>query len=67
MAATQGTNLCSSVYGVSLTYEGIFTLSYVEEDGELKLSRCDEFIDSQEYATFGAKVTKAAAEGVPAL
>ena len=54
-----------TVYGITLTYETLYTLSFAEEDGELKLSRCQEFIDSQEYGTFIAKIAKAMAGGVP--
>jgi len=31
-------------------------LSFVEEDGEFKVSRCQEFIDTQEYGIFTAKL-----------
>ena len=58
--------MCPTTYGITLTYEAIYTLSFVEEDGELKVSRCNEFIDSQEYNAFIAKITKAVAEGVSA-
>lgn len=61
----QATDICSTVYGITLTYEAIYTLSFVEEDGELKVSRCKEFIDSQEYGAFTARVAKAVTEGVP--
>ena len=55
--------MCPTVYGITLTHEAIYTLSLIDEDGELKVSRCEELIDSQEYGTFTAKVAKAAAEG----
>ena len=56
------TNLISTVYDAPLVYEAIFTISFVEEDGELKLSRCEDFVDSQEFVSFMNKV-KAATEG----
>ena len=62
---TQATNELSTIYGPQLIYEAIFTISFVEEDGKLKLSRCEEFIDSQEYNKFVAKIASVAAEGVP--
>ena len=62
---TQSTDICPTIYGVTLTYEAIYTLSFVEEDGELKVSECKEFIDSQEYGAFTAKIAKAVAKGVP--
>ena len=55
--------MCPTVYGITLTYEAIYTLSLVGEDGELKVSRCEEFIDSHEYGTFTAKAAKAVVEG----
>jgi len=63
---TQSTDICPTIHGVTLTYEAIYTLSFVEEDGELKVSRCREFIDSQEYGAFTARIAKVVAEGVPA-
>lgn len=65
MTATQATDVCPTVHGVTLTYETIYTLFFVEEDGELKISRCEEFLDSQEYIAFTAKVAKAVAGGLP--
>jgi len=61
---TQATEWCTTVHGLTLTYEAIYTLSFVEEDGELKVSRCKEFIDSKEYGAFTANITKAVAEGM---
>lgn len=49
-----------------LTYEAIYTLSFVEEDGEFKVSRCKEFIDTQQYGTFTAELAKAVTKGVSA-
>lgn len=66
LTITQATDVCSTVYGLTLTYEAIYTLSFVEEGEELKVSRCEEFIDSQEYGTFTTKIAKAATEGVSA-
>jgi len=57
------TNLISTIYDSPLVYEAIFILSFVEEDGEPKISRCDDFVDSQAFASFMVKF-KAAAEGV---
>lgn len=59
---SQATDICSTIYGITLTYETIYTLTFVEEDGELKLSRIEEFVDSQEYSSFFAKVTEAVAK-----
>jgi len=39
----------------------MFVLSFVEEDGGLKLSRCEEFIDSHAFVPLMAKVKAAAA------
>ena len=58
----QATNLISTIYGAPLVYEATFTLSFVEEDGELKISRCEDFVDSQAFVSFMAKA-KAATEG----
>lgn len=62
---TQITDICSTVHGVTLTYETIYTLTFVEEDGELKFSRIQEFIDTQEYVTFFAKIAEVMAEKPP--
>jgi hypothetical protein len=59
---SQATDICSTIYGVTLTYETVYTLTFVEEDGELKFSRIEEFIDSQEYSSFFAKVSEAVAK-----
>ena len=66
MTTTQATDICSTVYGITNVYETIYTLSFVEEDGELKLSRCKEFIDTKGYAVFTAEIAKAVADGAPA-
>jgi len=63
----QATNICHTIYpGVTLTYEAMYTLSFVEEDGELEISRCKEFIDTQEYGSFTEQIAKAVTEGLPA-
>ena len=64
----QTTDECTAHFGLELSYEAIYTLSIVEEEGELKISRCKEFMDTQEMNNFSAKFAKAAAEaqGAPA-
>ena len=54
--------MISTIYGAPLAYEAIFTISFVEEDRELKISRRDDFVDSQTFVPFMAKA-KAATEG----
>lgn len=59
---TQATDECTAHFGLSLTYEAIYILSIVEEAGELKISRCHEFMDTQEMNDFSAKFAKAIAD-----
>jgi hypothetical protein len=42
-------------------------MTFVEEDGKVKFARIQEFIDSQEYNNFFAKVSKAGARQKAAL
>jgi hypothetical protein len=60
---TQTTAACSA-YGTPFSTDSAFIISFVEEDGELKIIQVKQFSDPKEYDNF--KGAQAAAKGVPA-
>jgi hypothetical protein len=60
---TQSTVACSA-HGTTFSSNGACILSFVEEDGELKILQAKEFTDPQKYSAFDsthgvAKVARA--------
>jgi hypothetical protein len=63
LTMAQGTAVCSA-YGTTFDVESACIISFIEEDGELKVLRAKEFSNPQPHSSF--RNAKAAAEGAPA-
>jgi len=55
-----------TVFGTTLSYDSLFTSTFVEEDGELKIFRDKDFADSQQRNAVIDGTIKAAAARVAA-
>jgi len=59
---TQLTGVVSTVYGATYTNDSVAIISFIEEDGELKVLRCKDFSDPQMRSVLLTEITKAVAE-----
>lgn len=55
----QLTVVFNTAYGASSSYEIIVTVTFIEENGELKALRCKDFVDPQKHENFIAAVERA--------
>jgi hypothetical protein len=63
---TQFTPIFCFVDGTTCDYDSVCILSFVEEDGEMKLLEIKDFCDPQMRSNFYACAAKVAAKGVAA-
>lgn len=65
MTTTQLTFRYTAVDGAKLDYDTVIIVTFVEEDGVLKVLECKDFSDPQKRGAIHAEFAKVSAKGGP--
>lgn len=59
------TAVCSTADGTVINYDAVDILSFIEEDGELRVVDIKDFSDPEKRNALHSEASKALAKGVP--
>ena len=61
------TAVCSTADGTVINYDAVDILSFIEEDGELRVVDIKDFSDPEKHNALHSEASKALAKGVPVV